>query len=372
MMILEVALYAFLVVVIIQVVYIIFFFGKFAFLKPNKKPSTATAIPVSVIICAKNEAENLKVFLPSIINQDYPNFQIVLINDASYDETFEVMEEFAELHTNIKLVNVANNEAFWANKKYALTLGIKAAKHNHLLFTDADCKPVSPHWISEMASHFSERKSIVLGYGSYAKVKNSFLNKLIRFETFLTAIQYFSFAKLGIPYMGVGRNLAYTKDEFFNTNGFMSHMYIRSGDDDLFINQVATSQNTEICFSEESFTESTPKKTFKDWITQKRRHITTANHYKIKHKIHLALFYLTNILFWILTVVLLSTLFKWEVVLGLFLIRSIAQFIVYHKASRKLNEKDLLIYTPVLELFLIAFQLSIFINNLISKPKHWK
>src|SRR5690554_6616559 len=261
MVLLDILLYIFVAVVGIQVLYFIFFFGKFAFLKHNKK--TPINIPVSVIICAKNEAENLKVFLPSIINQDYPNFQIVLINDASYDETFEVMEEFAELHTNIKLVNVANNEAFWANKKYALTLGIKAAKHNHLLFTDADCKPVSPHWISEMAYHFSERKSIVLGYGSYAKVKNSFLNKLIRFETFLTAIQYFSFAKLGIPYMGVGRNLAYTKDEFFNTNGFMSHMYIRSGDDDLFINQVATSQNTEICFSEESFTESTPKKTFK-------------------------------------------------------------------------------------------------------------
>lgn len=370
MLILDVAFYAFLVVVIIQVIYLIFFFGKFAFLKEEK--ISTKSIPVSVIVCAKNEAENLKIFLPSIINQDYSDFQIVLINDASYDNTFEVMEAFALQHENIKLVNVVNNEAFWANKKYALTLGIKAAKHNHLLFTDADCKPVSKHWISEMSSHFSDKKSIVLGYGSYTKIKNSFLNKLIRYETFLTAVQYFSFAKLGMPYMGVGRNLAYTKEAFFNANGFMSHMYIRSGDDDLFINQIATAENTEICFSSESFTQSTPKTTFKEWLFQKRRHITTANHYKTKHKVFLALFYISNILFWVLAIGLLIPLFKWEFVICLFLIRNIAQFIVYNQASKKLKEKDLLIYIPVLELFLIAFQLSIFINNLISKPKHWK
>ncbi|MCX7550759.1 glycosyltransferase [Xanthomarina sp. F2636L] len=370
MMLLDVLLYLFVAVVSIQVFFYIFFFGKFAFLKAKKE--TPKNIPVSIIICAKNEAANLKKFLPSIINQDYPNFQIVLINDASYDDTFEVMESFANLHNNIKLVNVVNNEAFWANKKYALTLGIKAAKHNHLLFTDADCKPVSKHWITEMSSCFLDEKSIVLGYGGYSKIKKSFLNKLIRFETLLTAIQYFSFAKIGLPYMGVGRNLAYKKEEFFNANGFMNHMYIRSGDDDLFINQIATKQNTEICFSEESFTESTPKTTYKDWKTQKRRHITTATHYKAKHKYLLALFYISHILFWNLAIALFIPLFKWEFVLALFLIRQVAQFIVYNKASEKLKEKDLLIYIPVLELFLIAFQLSIFINNLISKPKHWK
>ncbi|MEO8934355.1 MAG: glycosyltransferase [Xanthomarina sp.] len=370
MVLLDLAFYVFLAVVLIQVVYLIFFFGKFAFLK--EKQTTSKSLPVSVIICAKNEAENLRTFLPSIINQKYSDFEIVLINDASYDDSFEIMEEFANKHNHIKLVNVVNNEAFWANKKYALTLGIKAAKYDYLLFTDADCKPISEDWITEMTSHFSNEKSIILGYGAYSKIKGSFLNKLIRFETFLTALQYFSYAKLGMPYMGVGRNLAYKKEAFFNANGFMSHMYIRSGDDDLFINQIATAKNTEICFSMPSFTESLPKTTYKEWKSQKRRHLTTANHYKVKHKILLALFYISNILFWILTLALLVLLFKWEFVLILFLIRTITQLIVYHKASQKLNEKDLLIYIPVLELFLIAFQLNIFINNLISKPKHWK
>ena len=294
MRILDFIFYIFIVVVFIQAIFYLIIFSRFALLKQKK--SIKKNIAISVIICAKNEAENLQNFLPSIISQDYPNFEIVLINDASNDKTLEIMERFSSEHSNIKIVNVKNIEAFWGNKKYALTLGIKASKNEFLLFTDADCKPVSKHWISEMSSHFTNQKSIVLGYGAYSKIKNSFLNKIIRFETLFTAIQYFSFAKTGMPYMGVGRNLAYSKKEFFNANGFINHIKVRSGDDDLFINQVATNKNTTISFSKESFTESIPKTTFKTWIKQKRRHVSTAKHYKLKHKIILATFYSSNLL----------------------------------------------------------------------------
>jgi hypothetical protein len=282
------------------------------------------------------------------------------------------MRSFKDEHNNIKIVEVKTIEAFWGNKKYALTLGIKATSNNFLLFTDADCKPVSKHWISEMSSHFSNTKTIVIGYGAYQKIKNSFLNKLIRFETLLTAIQYFSYTKIGMPYMAVGRNLAYRKETFFNASGFMSHMYIRSGDDDLFINEVANSENTTICFSKESFTESKSKTTFKDWIRQKRRHISTAKYYKPKHKIVLALFYISQILFWILATILLVFLFNWKIILGLIILRFISQYISLVLASKKLNETDLIILFPILEIFLIFTQMVIFMTNLISKPTHWK
>jgi glycosyltransferase involved in cell wall biosynthesis len=368
--ILDFIFYTFIVVVFIQVVFYIFFFGKFAFLKEKKV--TSKNLPISVIICAKNEAENLKIFLPSIIAQDYPDFEIVLINDSSHDKTLKVMQHFAKQHQNIKIIDVKNIEAFWGNKKYALTLGIKASKHDFLLFTDADCKPLSKYWIKEMSAHFNNNKSIVLGYSNYSKIKKSFLNKLIRFETLVTAVNYFSFSELGIPYMGVGRNLAYTKKEFFNANGFISHIKVRSGDDDLFVNQAANNQNTAICFSEKSFTESIPKTTFKNWFKQKRRHISTAKHYKLKHKSLLLLIYCTQFLFWFLVLILLATHFKWPFVLGLFLFRIIIQYIVLGASSKKLQEKDLLVLLPFLEIFLIIAQLTIFINNLISKPNHWK
>lgn len=370
MLVLDCVYYTFIAVVCFQVVYYVFVLGKFSFYKEKQK--TYKNLPISVIICAKNEAENLKSFLPSIIEQDYKHFEIVLINDASSDDTLEVMEQFSENQSHIKIVNVKNNEAFWANKKYALTLGIKASKYNHLLFTDADCMPLSKNWISEMSAQFDTDKSIVLSYGAYSKNKNSVLNKLIRFETMLTAMHYFSFAKLGLPYMGVGRNLAYTKQDFFNANGFMKHMHVRSGDDDLFINEIANTKNTAISTTKESFTISVPKNTFKEWVKQKKRHITTAKYYKPQHKIPLTLFYTTQLLFWILALVLLVTLFHWKIVLSLLIIRFIIQFVIFWFSAKKLNELDVLVYLPLLECFLIVFQLTIFISNLISKPKHWK
>lgn len=370
MIIFNVLFYTFIVVVIIQIIYYLYIFGKFSFLK--KQELTPKSFPVSVIICAKNEAKNLKIFLPLILEQNYPNFEIVLINDGSNDKTLKVMKAFKANHYNIKIVDVKTIEAFWGNKKYALTLGIKVATHNFLLFTDADCKPVSNQWISEMSRHFTNSKSIVLGYGAYKKIKGSFLNKLIRFETLMTAVQYFSYALIGQPYMAVGRNLAYKKELFFEASGYMNHMKVKSGDDDLFVNQIANSKNTAICFSKESFTESIPKKNLKDWIYQKQRHVSTAKHYKFKHKVLLTLFYLSQLLFWILAALLISTLTFWKIVVVLVAVRFIVQFLSLGYASKKLNEGDLIPFYPILEVFLISAQFFIFIKNLIRIPKHWK
>ncbi|PNQ75479.1 glycosyl transferase family 2 [Hanstruepera neustonica] len=367
---LSILFYTFVLFVCFQLFYFIFVFGKIAFYK--QETLSKENVKVSVILCAKNEEENLRKFLPSIINQDYPEFEIVLINDASYDDTLLVMEDFALKHNNIKIVDVKNNEAFWANKKYALTLGIKAAKHQYLLFTDADCEPKSQYWIKEMCSHFDKGKTIVLGYGAYKKIKNSFLNKLIRFETVLTAMQYISFAKMGLPYMGVGRNLAYTKETFFNANGFMTHMHIKSGDDDLFVNQVANAKNTAISLTPESFTVSVPKKTFSSWIVQKKRHITTAKYYKTTHKIVLSLYYMSQASFWLLALTLLIFLFQWKIVVALIAFRFLIQYITFFNATKKLQETDLILLIPILDFFLVAMQLTIFISNLFSKPKHWK
>lgn len=370
MLVLDILFYTFLVVLACQILYYGILFTQFAFIKPKKV--TPNTIPISVIICAKNEAENLSTFLPSVIAQDYPHFEIVLINDASSDTTLDIMEAFKDKHPHIKIVNVENIEAFWGNKKYALTLGIKASTHNFLLFTDADCKPLSKHWITEMSSHFSNTKSLVLGYGAYHKKKYHFLNKLIRFETLLTAVQYYSYSIIGLPYMGVGRNLAYRKEEFFNAGGFMNHMKIRSGDDDLFVNQVANRQNTAICFSRDSFTESIAKRSFKDWFQQKRRHVSTAKHYKPKHQLLLGLFYSSQLLFWGLGILLLAFMFQWKIVLSLIILRFLIQYISIGISAKKLNELDLIILLPFLELFLILSQLFIFIANLISKPNHWR
>ncbi|MBF2708281.1 glycosyltransferase [Flavobacterium soyangense] len=367
---LTITLYFFIIIVAIQFSYYLFVFGKFAFAKTQK--STPKRIPISVIVCAKNEAENVARFIPLLAQQDYPDYEIILIDDASSDNTLEIFEEFEKQYSNIRLVKVQNNEAFWGNKKYALTLGIKAAKKDYLLFMDADCYPATKDWITTMSAQFTMHKTIVLGYGAYEKKANSFLNKIIRFETMLTAVQYFSWAKTGHPYMGIGRNLAYKKEEFYNVKGFISHMKIRSGDDDLFINQVAKSKNTAICFSPESFTYSQPKTTFKGWFTQKRRHVSTANFYKSFDKVQLALFYVSQLLFIILPIILLAFQYQWILVLSLIGFRYLFSWIILGFSAGKLKEKDVMYWFPIIEIVLIFTQLNIFITNIFSKPVHWK
>ncbi|QYA25517.1 glycosyltransferase [Gramella sp. MT6] len=358
--------------IVVSLVNLLYFFSFFSFATSGIKNKIHPEVPVSVIICAKNEEENLKNFLPAILEQDYPHFEVIVINDASTDATQEVIEDFQKIDPRIKIVNVQNNEAFWANKKYALTLGIKKAKHTHLLFTDADCAPQTRSWIREMSANFQPGNSIVLGYGGYFQNSGSLLNKLIRFETLLTAIQYFSYAKLGSPYMGVGRNLAYTSTKFYEMKGFANHLHLRSGDDDLFVNEASTAENTAICFHPDAITRSVPKKTFSDWFHQKRRHVSVAGHYKTKHKLLLGTFFTFRVFFWVMLAILLILQIYPQVALSILGLKLITEAFVYFKAGKKLNESDVVWLFPFFDLFLIFMQLAIFIANLISKPKHWK
>lgn len=360
----------FIVVTLIQSGYYLFVFGKLAFWKPKK--INPKKIPISIIVCAKNEAENVSRLVPLLATQKYPDFEIVLIDDASTDNTLDIFEAFEKEYNNIRLVKVVNNEAFWGNKKFALTLGIKAARKEYLLFTDADCRPSSENWITEMSCHFTMQKTIVLGYGAYDKIANSLLNKIIRFETVLTAMQYLSWARLGRPYMGVGRNLAYKREEFFKVDGFRDHLQIRSGDDDLFINQVAQKKNTTISIEPASFTYSPPKTTFTEWFRQKRRHVSTASHYKMFDRLQLSVFYASQFLFILLFIILLAFRFEWMIVLGIGLFRYAVTWTVLGMTAAKLREKDTIYWYPFIEIVLVITQLNIFIANMFSKPVQWK
>ena len=340
--------------------------------KTESKSQTST-LPVSVIICAKDEAENLKQFLPEIYRQNYPDYEVVLIDDRSIDDTFDVMQDFEERFpdkTRLVKVNFNDDERLRGNKKYALTLGIKAAKHPYLLFTDADCKPASANWIQQMVQKFSQSKQLVLGYGKY-QVQTGFLNKLIRFETVQTALQYLSYALKGMPYMGVGRNLAYTKDLFMENNGFYTHLDILSGDDDLFVNEVATADNTAVSLHPDSFTISKPKQTLGDFIRQKRRHIGTAQYYHLKHRLLLAWYFISLSGFWLTAVLLLAVRYQWQIVLGIVFVRLATAWYINYKVNKQLQEPGLTGWFPVLEISLILMQLYFFVLNLFKKPEYW-
>jgi hypothetical protein len=269
------------------------------------------------------------------------------------------------------VVQIDRDLNFFHGKKFPLSIGIKSAANDILLLTDADCKAVSRNWITSMVENYDAGTEIVLGYGPYFPEKG-LLNLLIRYDTFLVAMQYFSFSLLGMTYMGVGRNLSYTRSMFFRNKGFTAHYQIASGDDDLFINQAANKKNTKIALQKDSFTYSVPKQTFAAWFQQKRRHLTTGKKYKFKFKFLLGTFSLSQIFVYLSAITLLVlNLFPYFVV-GLFLVRLITQAIVNKMILGKFQEKHLYLFSLVGELFYMLFIPILALSTVFRKTVKWK
>jgi cellulose synthase/poly-beta-1,6-N-acetylglucosamine synthase-like glycosyltransferase len=366
----QIIFYCFCFATAVQVFYYLFFFSRLAFYRSETKNISQTH-PVSVIVCARDEAANLAKNLPGILVQKYSTtHEVIVVNDNSIDDGKYVLEEYQREFKQLQIVELKQEALFIPGKKFPLSVGIKTAKHEVLLMTDADCVPVSESWIEKMQQGYKENTEIVLGYGPFHK-KKEFLNKLIRWETFHTALQYLSYAEAGMPYMGVGRNLSYKKSIFFRHKGFSSHNHVASGDDDLFINLAATKRNTQIVIDKDSFTLSEPPRTWREWMKQKRRHYTTSRYYKATHKFLLGLYALSHGVFYPLFIVSMI-FFSWKLSLILFAVRLLIQFFIFYKAMDKLDEKDLLPWFFVLDVWMFFYYI-IFSFALIKKPrKTWK
>ncbi len=355
---------------LIQLIYYWFIYGKLAFFN-QKNEFVRSDQPVSVIVCARDEYYNLKENLPLLLTQDYSAYEVVVVNHGSEDETHYLLRDLADEYNNLKIVNVSQDLNFFTGKKFPLSIGIKSAKNEVLLFTDADCKPRSNQWLRRMAANFTEDTEIVIGYGAYSKSK-SLLNLLIRFDTTRVAMNYFSFARIGMPYMGVGRNMAYRKSLFYRQNGFISHYRIQSGDDDLFINKAATKNNTRIEIQADAHTISAPKSSLNHWLRQKRRHLMTGGYYKPRHKFMLGLFAASQVFFWALAIGLLIFWYQPYVVLGLVGVRFFSQLFITRKVMKKLSEKGFLFLVPFFELFLMIVSSILAFANMLNKPVKWR
>ena len=352
----------------IQLIYFLVFFIRLIL---KQKPVAIEKLkPVSIIIAARNEDQNLLEFLPKIFEQDYPKFELIVVNDRSWDKSIDILQAFAIKHNNLHIVEVPDLEKDGFAKKFALTLGIKAAKHELMLFIDADCYPNSKNWLKEMASRHTGSKNLILGASPYAREKGV-LNKIIRFDAGQIAIQYLSLAKSGIPYMGVGRNLSYTQELYDSVRGFKSHYYIPSGDDDLFVNEAGTKRNTAVVFSKEAITVSIPKKKFTDWWYQKKRHLTTGKHYKTYHKILLTLYPASLVIMYILLPLLLVMHNWWYIALGILGFRVLLQMIIFSRPFRIMGSGDLILLAPFFEVvMLIINPILLFSNKKKKKQRH--
>ncbi len=364
--------------VVMQLVYLVFFFSKTSHYQHNNSSSEPQAQPnrdfsvgVSVVVCAWNELEHLRELIPLLLKQDYPDFEVIIVDDRSNDECYDFLLYEALKYENLRLVRINHSPDHITEKKYALTLGIKAARKELILLTDADCRPATNQWIREMQQSMTEGKEIVLGFSPY-EVKNGLLNFFIRYETFYTAVQYFSFALAGFPYMGVGRNLMYKKSLFVRYNGFYSHQQIVGGDDDLFVSQVANQQNVSICLQPDAFTVSAPKTTFREWYRQKKRHLSVGKYYKRRNKTLLGLLSISQVGFWLSFVALLVFGQAYLIpVLVAFAARMVALTIILDKIHKKLDGTFDWYLIPIFDFLYIFYYLFTGISAFFTKKIQW-
>jgi cellulose synthase/poly-beta-1,6-N-acetylglucosamine synthase-like glycosyltransferase len=335
----------FLLSITVQLAYVLCIFARvFAVFRTEKQGDRPAAIPVSVIICAKNEADNLRKNLPAILSQRYTNdagkwmYEVIVVNDASDDDTEKVLYELSQQYSQLWSVNIAKDEVRDApGKKYALATGVGHASHSLLVMTDADCSPSSTQWLSNMVKPLTQGKQIVAGVGLYEKTRG-WLNAFIRWETIHSFLQYSSYAKAGMPYMAVGRNLACTKEAFYKAKQSPAWTRLPSGDDDLLVNAVADGGNMEIVAHPGALTVSPAKATLQEWIAQKQRHVSTSKYYKTRIILTLGLYACIHALAWLLFLILLFV-WDWQLTLAVMALRCAIFALLWHAVAKKLGER---------------------------------
>ncbi|MDG1147157.1 MAG: glycosyltransferase family 2 protein [Crocinitomicaceae bacterium] len=337
----------FCVMALTQVTFSILIFSRLSFHKAKTKDDELDG--VSILITARNESENIFKNLPFILNQDYPNYEVIVINHQSSDDSKYILDVYTRDYKNLKVISIERNQHLKYGKKLPLTIGIKGAKYNALLFTDIDCKPQGNQWLKSMASHFSDKHQIVLGHAPYSKTKG-LLNKVIRFDTTWIAMNYLSMAKAKVPYMGTGRNMAYTRHVFEKVSGFKSHYSLSPGEDNLFIQEAAKKKNYTINIAPESFCYSKACSTWDQWMKQKSRHYTSSDRYKVIKKLLLGIYPSSLLIMLVSFVTLLSdSSFIW-ISLAIFTLVTFVKWIIIGKSFKKLNASKFIVLLPLLDI----------------------
>jgi len=356
---------------LVHLIYVLVIQGRFAFYTQKKSASPdSTLPPISLIIAARNESDNLYENLPFILDQDYPLFEVIVINNQSVDDSSQLLRSFQHEYPNLHVIEVERNPHLRPGKKLSITIGIKGAKYDHFILTDADCRPASRLWLQLMATSFSEEKELVIGYGPYTK-SEGFLNSLIRFDTASIGISYFSMALSGLTYMGVGRNIGYTKNLFESVKGFRSHYELASGDDDLFVQEAATKKNVRINVDKNTFCYSAPCADWDSWIRQKTRHYTTTDRYEVIKKWMLGIYPLTMLILLISFVILmLSNDFRW-LSASVFIFVTGVKWWIQSRCFNKLNEGSLVKYLPLWDIMYTILMPIIYYSSEKKAANKW-
>jgi len=360
-------LLAFAALALVQLFYFWGVFSALAFFKAKKQ--TDSFPPVSVVITANNQYNDLQKSLPSMLSQDYPDFEVVVVNDNSDDSSNELLEDFSKQYTNLKVVELKQSLNWFSGRKFPLSLGIKSATNNLILLTDPGCVPQSNGWIKAMTGSFTSNSEIVLGYSSYNTTSK--INKWFRFTAFYDALLYLSMALRGLPFKGIGKNMGYSRELFYRNKGFSSHYVISAGDDELFVNRAANKHNVAVVVSEEGTIKQVKKMSFSSWLAGEKNRLKIRRFFNIRDRMLIRAFSFTSFAFYGLLVTLLFLGVPIFLVGFIFALRFISMMLISALAQKRLSEKKLILLSPIFEIFLILIDFFIWVLLFFNRKKKW-
>jgi len=359
-----------------QILYYFIVYGRVAFHKDKKivSPQTLTtenSPSVSVILCVKEEAYNLKQTLSYFLEQEYPDYEVIVVDMASQDETKSVLLRTKEVYPHLKIVNMCANVNKFTGKKFPLSIGIRSAKNDIIIVSSSDSKPSSFQWIRQMVEPFTKGKSINIGYTAY-KTNGGFWSSLINYDNVNLALNYLSLSMLGITFIGDGKNLAYRRELFFKKGAFIPYYNLISGEDDIFINRVANGSNTAVNINSEAINDTIITEKYYDWRLKKLCHYKSVRYFNFFDRIMTSLMPMTTVLLYCVMALSIVFRFPWEYVVGVDLIKWVIQIIIYFKACVRLRTKKIAIFAPLFEIVFLPINTIFKLKSLRRKKNKWK
>lgn len=348
-------------------------------IKKNLINYTSSKPAVSIIVCANNEVENLSMNLPKLLEQNYPSYEVIVVNDGSTEESCNLLKQLVKKYPNLHHTFLPREAKYTNRKKMCLNIGIKAAHNEQLIIVDADCEPESNAWLSYIMRNYTSEVDLVLGFSDFRE-KKGFLNKLIGYENLLSTMQFMGFALKGRVIKGNGHNISYKKSIVVKNKAVSSHLRLEYGDDDLLVQEISTAKNVRIEFSPDSVIHANRKISFKNYLYDKEKKLMTQEQYKKSLKALLYIDKISNLAYKIILIGLLSySLVSTDrllllITFSIFFIKATTHSIVVNKTAKILREKNFYLTSLLIEFIKPFISLYVLIKKSMSKNKKntWK
>jgi cellulose synthase/poly-beta-1,6-N-acetylglucosamine synthase-like glycosyltransferase len=324
------------------VLYILFFHLGFRKLKAHKLKDKNDLPPLTVIVCAKDEEQNIERCIRSILDQDYPKdkFSIIAVNDRSDDKTGEILDSLSTENEQVKVLHLSTCPPGASPKKNAISHAIKICETEYVVATDADTQHMSK-WLQTYGSMCYEKLGAATGICLYKK--DEYKSKWEENWQSMQTIENLSYSLViagamvnGFAITAHGGNMLFRKDLFIDDNALKKN--IVTGDDSDIVYE-AQRRKLDVAFNAhpESLVKVVPEDRIKDVVNQRIRwasHTMKATFPVVVLALTVFFFYLAAIFLPLLAFVDVRVLPYWA---GLVSIKALCDFFYMSMSLKKFN-----------------------------------